>query len=353
MSAQPDLSIIIINWKSVAFLRKCLRSLNANTRTISFEVIVVDNASGDNCGEMVAREFPSVRYVQSDCNLGFARANNLGFQHASGRNLLFLNPDTEVIASAIESMADVLEKDARAGIVGPKLLNSDGSVQTSCIRPFPSLTSEVLDSELLRQWFPHSRLWGTQALFGGKNAPVAVDAVSGACLMIRRQVFEQIGLFTTSYFMYAEDVDLCLKARQSGWMNLFLPGATVTHHGGQSSRSQDDGNFADIVLRESRLRFFRNRRGPFYAASYRAAIMAAALLRLGALAAWWTFAGRERGSAALSLRRWLRILRWALGMESWAKQLGQSSEQPGTTPSGADTSMGTLTNSYRQMQIKN
>jgi GT2 family glycosyltransferase len=352
MSAQPDLSIIIINWKSVAFLRKCLRSINANTRTIRFEVIVVDNASGDNCQEMIAREFPSVRYVQSDCNLGFARANNLGFQHSSGRNLLFLNPDTEVIASAIEGLAHILEKKPRAGIVGPKLLNSDGSVQTSCIRSFPSLISEVLDAELLHQRFPHSRLWGTRALFARENTPVAVDAVSGACLMIRRQVFEQIGLFTTSYFMYAEDVDLCLKARQAGWINLFVPNATVTHHGGQSSRSQDDGHFADIVLRESRLRFFRNRRGALYAASYRVATMTVALVRLGMLATWWTFAGPERGSAALSIRKWLRILRWALGMESWAERLGQSSAQLGATQSGA-TTIGTLTNSYRHMQIKN
>lgn len=352
MSAQPDLSIIIINWKSVGFLRKCLRSVNANTRTISFEVIVVDNASGDNCQEMVAREFPSVRYVQSDCNLGFARANNLGFQHSSGRHLLFLNPDTEVIASAIENMTHVLEKDARAGIVGPKLLNSDGSVQTSCIRSFPSLISEVLDVELLRQRFPHSRLWGTRALFARENASAAVDAVSGACLMIRRQLFEQIGLFTTSYFMYAEDVDLCLKARQAGWINLFVPNATVTHHGGQSSRSQDDGNFADIVLRESRLRFFKNRRGALYAACYRLTTMTAALVRLGMLATWWTFAGPERGSAALSIRKWLRILRWALGTEAWAGQLSQSSAQLGATQSGM-AAIGSLTNSYKHIHIKN
>jgi GT2 family glycosyltransferase len=267
MSAMPDLSVIIVNWKSVGFLQKCLRSLYANTRAITFEIIVVDNASGDNCEEMLAAEFPSVRCVQSDSNLGFAGANNLGFQYSSGGNLLFLNPDTEVIASAIEDMAQTLEKDLRAGIIGPKLLNSDGSVQTSCIRSFPSLVSEVLDAELLRRKFPRSRLWGTRALFAHESGPAPVDAVSGACLMIRRQVFEQVGRFTTSYFMYAEDVDLCLKVRQAGGTNLFLPRAAVTHHGGQSSRSQDDEHFADVVLRESRLRFFRNRRGVLYAAS--------------------------------------------------------------------------------------
>lgn len=336
MPTKPDLSIIIVNWKSVAFLRKCLRTVYGNTRDITFEVIVVDNASGDNCQEMVGSEFPSVHCIQSDRNLGFAGANNLGFQYSSGRILLFLNPDTEVLGSAIKDMMQLLEEDTGAAIAGPRLLNSDDSAQTSCIRSFPSLMNEVLDAELLRQRFPRSRLWGSKALFANASGPVAVDAVSGASLMIRRQVFEQVGLFTTSYFMYAEDVDLCFKARQAGWATMFLPGATIVHHGGQSTRSQNDGNFADVVLRESRLRFFKNRRGTFYAAGYRVAMVVVALVRSALLAGWMIFGGRaQRNSAGHSFRKWLRILRWATGMESWARQLGQAGNQPAPRQAGA------------------
>jgi len=336
MPAKPDVSIIVVNWKSVAFLRKCLRTIHANIRGVAFEVIVVDNASGDNCQEMVDTEFPSVQCIQSDRNLGFARANNLGFQSSAGRNLLFLNPDTEVLGPAVERMSRLLDENPKAGIVGPKLLNSDGSVQTSCIRSFPSLMNEVLDAELLRQTFPHSRLWGSKALVTDESGPVAVDAVSGASLMMRRQVFEQVSLFTTSYFMYAEDVDLCFKARKAGWATLFLPGATIVHHGGQSTRAHDDGNFADVVLRESRLRFFQNCRGAFYASGYRVAIAVVALVRLALLGALMILGSREhRNSAGRAFRKWLRIMRWSTGMESWARQLGQAGNQPGPTQAGA------------------
>src|SRR5690348_3920993 len=215
--SNPDLSILIVNWNSVAFLRDCLESIYANTKAIQFEVVVVDNASHDGCEQMLATEFGSVRFIQSGSNLGFARANNLAFQASSGRNVLFLNPDTEVLGSALERLVRFLDENPRAGIVGPKLLNSDGSIQTSCIRSFPTILNEALDTDLLRRLFPRSRWWGIGPLFENRTAPAAVDAVSGASLMIRRNVFEAAGLFTTSYFMYAEDVDLCFKARRAGW----------------------------------------------------------------------------------------------------------------------------------------
>ena len=127
----PDLSILIVNWNSVAFLRACLESIHANTKDIQFEVVVVDNASHDGCEQMLATEFGSIRFIQSGSNLGFARANNLAFQASSGRNVLFLNPDTEVIGFALERLVRFLDENPRAGIVGPKLLNSDGSIQTA------------------------------------------------------------------------------------------------------------------------------------------------------------------------------------------------------------------------------
>jgi GT2 family glycosyltransferase len=320
-----DLSIIIVNWNSVAFLRKCLRSVYETTKNMRFEVMVVDNASGDGCGDMLRTEFPSVHFIQSEQNLGFARANNLGFQYSLGRNILFLNPDTEVLGPAISRMIQFLDKTPGAGIVGPKLLNSDRSIQTSCIRSFPSLVNEALDAEYLRQRFPRSRLWGTKPLFEDQNVPVAVDAVSGASLMIRRDAFEKEGLFTTEYFMYAEDVDLCFKVRQAGWTNYFIPDATVLHHGGQSTESRDDRNFADVVMRESRLRFFRKRMGALYAAGYKTTMSIVALVRLALLSGSWILPGGRvhRDSTRRSFGKWIRIFRWSIGMERWAQQLNQ------------------------------
>ena len=144
LAGDVALSIVIVNWKSADFLRKCLQSIFANASDMSLEVIVVDNASFDGSAELVEREFPGVHFVQSKENLGFAGANNLGVRSAKGRNLLFLNPDTEVIGTALERMSSFLDATPDAGAVGCKLLNTDGTVQTSCIQPFPTILNQAL-----------------------------------------------------------------------------------------------------------------------------------------------------------------------------------------------------------------
>src|SRR4029077_16116528 len=146
-----DLSIIIINWNSAAFVRECLETVYAGTGELDFEVIVVDNASFDDCGQVVQAEFPAVKFLQSPANLGFAKANNLGVRAAGGRNLLFLNPDTEILGNALPKMVSFLDASPDASIVGYKLLNSDLSLQTSCVQPFPSILNQVFDAEHLRR----------------------------------------------------------------------------------------------------------------------------------------------------------------------------------------------------------
>src|SRR6185312_9935428 len=154
MTPQVELSIIIVNWRSAAFLRKCLATIYETTHAIDFETVVVDNASFDGAAEMLAAEFPQVRFVQSEKNLGFAGANNLGFRNSVGENLLLLNPDTEIIGSAIPAMLSLLRFTPDAGIIGCKLLNSDGTIQTSCVQRFPSILNQALDADYLRLKFP-------------------------------------------------------------------------------------------------------------------------------------------------------------------------------------------------------
>ena len=134
------LSIIIINWNSALFLRKCLASVYLNAPSVSFEVLVVDNASYDGCAEMVQSEFPEVRFFQSEENLGFGRANNFAVERSLGAALLFLNSDTEVIGPAVSRLLGCLRSRPNAGAVGAKLLNPDATVQESCIQSFPSST---------------------------------------------------------------------------------------------------------------------------------------------------------------------------------------------------------------------
>jgi len=309
-----DLSIIIVNWKSVAYLEKCLVSVFANTAGVGFEVIVVDNASFDGSGEMIARLYPQVKFVQSEYNLGFAGANNLGFGHSSGHALLFLNPDTEVTGSAVATLLDVLERKPDAGIVGAKLLNSDGTVQTSCIQRFPSIVNQAIDSDVLRNAFPKLHVWGTWPLLEKQTGPVSVEVISGACMMARRSAFEQVGLFSTDYFMYSEDVDLCYKFHRTGFKNFYVDEAKVVHHGGGSTSTNGQSHFSTVVMRESLLRFFTLRRGRFYAAAYRVSVVVMSTVRCAILATGLLLI-RDR-DIRNALSRWGAILRWGIGIDA-------------------------------------
>jgi len=317
MALVPDLSIIIINWNSVRFLRKCLASIDANTKNTSFEVIVIDNASGDGCGDMLRTKFPRVRFVQSSTNLGFAAANNLGVQHASGKCLLFLNPDTELAGPAIDRMMEFLEAHNDAGIVGAKLLNSDLSIQTSCIQNFPTVLNRVIDAELLRRLFPMLPFWGTRPLLKASDTTAQVEVISGACQMIRRELFDRVGGFDASYFMYAEDADLCMRTHRSKSRNYYVGCAVVIHHGGQSSGTVSGGNFTAIMMRESLHSFFRQNYGRMHAFVYRSAMALSAVLRLILLAgAALTTLGLVRRNALLrAIAKWKSIFRWTIGLE--------------------------------------
>jgi hypothetical protein len=324
MTAAPDktLSIVIVNWNSCAFLRNCLKSIYATAGDLPLEVIVVDNASYDGSKKIVDEEFPKVRFVQSDTNLGFAGANNLGFKYSSGRSLLFLNPDTEIVGTALQVMLASLKAAPDAGIIGPKLLNSDLSVQTSCIQRFPTILNQLLDCEYLRTKFPRAGIWGMRPLWERSDAAVEIDAVSGACLMVRRDAFEKVGMFSPRYFMYSEDVDLCYEVRESAWKVYFADSATVIHHGGRSSSASAERHFADVMARESIYRFLGAKRGRGYAILYRAAIAMAALSRLTLLGL--TFApivNNKNQACSASASRWRSILEWSLGRVRWAKDV--------------------------------
>ncbi len=317
-----DLSIIIVNWRSRDFLRKCLQTVFECTKGIIFEVIVVDNASFDGCEKMLSEEFSQVRFIQSHTNSGFAAANNLGTQSASGDVLLFLNPDTEIRGNALAEMAAVLKAHSDGGITGARLLNSDGTLQDSCVQSYPTIINQVLDADLLRKMFPRLSVWGNKPLYNVSSEPVTVEAVSGACLMIKREIFQKVGGFTTDYFMYSEDIDLCKKVEDAGWKSYYVPDAVVVHHGGGSS-AKGKGGFTPVMIRQSMLKFLRRYRGELYAFLFQgivglAAVGRLALLGLVLIATLGRFRRQELTGA---IANWIKIFRWSLGLEGWARRL--------------------------------
>ena len=327
-SSTMDLSIIIVNWNSKDFVRKCVKSIYANTTRITFEIIVVDGASYDGCGEMLAREFPEVRFIQCEKNVGFARANNLGIAQSRGNCVLFLNPDTEVIGNAVGRLFEALNQFPDAGMTGARLLNSDRTVQTSCIQSFPAALNQVLDAEFLRRVFPRSRLWGMMALSSGAQTPSSVEVISGACIMIKRPVLQKLSGFDERYFMYAEDVDLCYRVQKAGFNCLYVPDTQIVHHGGGSS-SLARSMFSTVMLRESIFRFLRFHRGWIAAWRYRIAIGISSLIRLPLIVVVNSATGKKIRSDG-SFQKWIFILRWSIGLESWAAK--KSGDDKGMKP---------------------
>jgi GT2 family glycosyltransferase len=272
---------------------------------------------------MVQRKFPSVRFVQCPDNVGFARANNLGAESAQGEFLLFLNPDTEVHDNAIAALLQHGRSLAGAGIVGPKLKNTDRSLQASCVQVMPTILNQLLDLEVFQRWFPRHRLWTTAARFEGLDNPVVVEAMSGACVLMRRVLFEDVGGFSPDYFMYAEDLDLAWKVRNAGWLTYYVPSCEVVHHGGGSTQ-YGRSHFSEVMVPESVSRLLRKTHGRTYSFSYRLALSGAALLRLVLIALSFPvgFVMNRTRHWKTMFRKWVAVLRWGLGMETWVKRYG-------------------------------
>ncbi|MCC6685918.1 MAG: glycosyltransferase family 2 protein [Fimbriimonadaceae bacterium] len=230
-----DLSICICSWNTIEDLRRCLTALRDAADEARFEVIVVENNSEDGSGEMVTSEFPAVRLLQQYRNLGFTGGNNLAIQDRNGRHVLLLNSDAFVHPGAIGSLVAHLESTPSAGIIGPRLLNEDGSLQYSC-RTFPNPVAALFRNTPLGSLFPRNRFTRDYLMSDWDHLTEnSVDWVSGAALMIREEALAQVGALDKDYFMFCEDMDICWRVRQCGFEVVYFPDAVVTHKIGSST----------------------------------------------------------------------------------------------------------------------
>jgi N-acetylglucosaminyl-diphospho-decaprenol L-rhamnosyltransferase len=238
-AAALDLSIIIVNWNTRSLIKQCLESLPEAARGLSFEIIVVDNASQDGSSEMIARDYPGIRLIQNQQNVGFARANNQGFRTASdSRFLLLLNTDALPPANALRRMVEFLKKNPRAGAVGPALRYPDGRPQLSGGHQ-PSAVSAFCYFLYLSRLAPGAckGLFVNDTHHLRNSGPIELGWISGTCLMIRRSVLDRAGPLDEGFFMYAEDAEWCERIQRAGWRLYLLPDLEVIHiQGGSSSR---------------------------------------------------------------------------------------------------------------------
>lgn len=272
-----DLSIVIVNWNVRELLGRCLASIAGSDslfvegaqppaenaggaeRHWLTEVIVIDNASGDDSVSMLAEAFPWVQVIANRENLGFTKANNQGLAASGGRYVLFLNPDTEATPQAFGQMLVYTEGHAEVGVLGPQLRYGDGSVQSSR-RRFPTMATFFLESTVLQLRWPRNRVLDRYfVLDKPDNAISQVDWVVGACMLVRRAVLDAIGGFDEGFFMYSEELDLCHRAVDAGWQVVYYPQAVVTHYEGKSSEQVVAARH--IRFHTSRVRYIRKYHG--------------------------------------------------------------------------------------------
>jgi GT2 family glycosyltransferase len=247
------IDVVVVNYNTREDLRACLRSFCG---TDIGETVVVDNASSDGSTEAVRAEFPSVHVIANPTNVGYGAAANQGIERTSSARVLLLNSDTRLVGGSLSAMNSYMEDHPRAGVVGPRLLNDDGSLQQSCFpfpRPFDLYVREWIENWILDRAPPlrarSLRRWD-------HAAPRIVPYVLGAALAIERRAFEQVGGFHQSFFMYFEEVDFCYRLSQAGWQVHFCPSLTLTHLGGRSTSQR----WTEMQTRwyESSVQFYRS-----------------------------------------------------------------------------------------------
>lgn len=228
------LSICIVNYRARDYLRDCLDSIYSSGISHPFEIIVIDNYSGDGSPEMIKTSFADVKLFENQDNLGYTIPMNHALRQASGEYLIQLNPDTLVEPDAFNRLVDYMDEHSNVGICTPKVLNRDGTLQKQCRRGSSRPWDAFAYISGLAKMFPKSKwLNGYLLNYLDDNSVHEVESVSGSCMFIRRGVVDQIGYLDESYFAYQEDADFCFRARKSGWKIAYVPSAQVFHFGGE------------------------------------------------------------------------------------------------------------------------
>ncbi|MCL5104339.1 MAG: glycosyltransferase family 2 protein [Armatimonadetes bacterium] len=260
-------AVFIVSYNTKSLLRDCLRSFIA-TQTGDYELRVLDNNSSDGSADMVEAEFPQVKLIRSEENVGFGAGNNILANRSDSDYALLINPDTLFTEDILGPMIDYLQTHSDVGVVGPKIVGADGELQLSCER-FPSLRYELA-------WQLHDTFWDrfyhsekviahTRMEDWDRRQPAQVEFLWATCWLVRRELIRGFGLFDETFRMYDEDMDFCARLAKTHWQMHYFPLVTMTHLGGMSSSPVKK----QIMMRRGRYLFYRRHRGRDYALAYR------------------------------------------------------------------------------------
>jgi N-acetylglucosaminyl-diphospho-decaprenol L-rhamnosyltransferase len=312
-----DLSICILTHSQPVLLPRCVAACLDEIRQAQLcaEIIIIDNASADRYPEEVASSFPSTRVIRNQENVGFAEANNRAIKSSCGRTVLILNDDAVLLPDSLRLMMAKLDSDESIAAVGPKLLNSDGSLQRHFTnRRFPHIRGIIcsifaFEERLAKRAF-------TRTLFTLDRDPEQsgeTDQAAGACLLIRRDALERVGLFDDTYYYWFEDTDLCYRLKKAGWKIMYLAEAQVVHHGSASMKRIDEWQRTGMFLK-SLLLFYKKNKGRVRGLLLKLSLASMLLYRAFRVALHNLIKGRRRDDGSTeSVRAYLGLVRLVFG----------------------------------------
>ena len=253
-----------MSFNSLDYLKDCIGSIYSFPPDTSYYLIIADNASTDGTSRFIAVDHPGIILISNKENVGFAAANNQAIKTTDSKYILLINSDCEVYKDSIDKLINYMDKNPRVAAAGPKIINSDGSVQYSC-RSFPSFFSAAAHSVLVHI-YPNNPVSRKYMMTGiRRDRPVSVDWVSGSCMMIRRKALEETGLLDEKYFMYVEDLDICYRMWKKDWEVHYVPDSEVLHHIGGSSRKTSSNEDQGRKSRRAQIRAsYRMQKSVFY-----------------------------------------------------------------------------------------
>lgn len=320
MKSDITLSIIIVNYNSKSVLTDCLASLFGSEQTFEYEVFVIDNASSENLQEL-EEKYPEVIFIYNKANVGFAAANNIGIEKSSGKYLLLLNPDTIVNSNSFLPMIEYLNENNEVGIVGCKIFNEDGEIEHST-HSFPSLLKEFFHAnEYLKPFFGYDSILGktTSKIFKTKSLKSywahdsikEVDHVTGACMMIKREAVEKVGLLDEAFFIYTEEVEWSYRMKQAGYKSVFNPDSNIIHLFGYSTNQKVQRQQVNHLLLEryrGMLYFFQKHYKKYQLLILRLIILQGFSFRLLANFIKWIFNFKNRTTTGKEINYIIKIM---------------------------------------------
>ena len=278
VTGPPEVSVVIVNWNAKDLLRQCLLSIREQTR-LACEVLVVDNASADGSADMIRHDWPTVKLIANSVNRGFAAANNQALVIAQGRYVVLLNPDTIIVDGAIDKMVDWCDERPDVGCAGCQVMMSDTEIQKTCFADHSPFTLVLAETGLARV-FSRSSILGRPAYsWWDRRSEMDVDVVSGMFMLIPRSVLDKVGLLDESFFVYAEEADLCRRIRQAGFRCVFTPIVRIMHLDGGGKSADQVSVKMHVQLQKSLLVYIDKHYGRAGRAAAKTTLMASKSMR--------------------------------------------------------------------------